>query len=167
MVLRELIFECVKANLYMDPSVLRLSVELHRVLNDMKQGLPVDVPVRAGPFRNRVALAHLNLDLIVPNLLVERLQKLENHLADGLFLLGLEVAHEHLGGELSVRHLAHEHVGHDLGGAPDDSCDLVRLPEVVSDPTELVLEVYEAARARLSIKVVVHYVSVDVRQENV
>ena len=70
----------MKANLYIDPSVLRLFVELNRILNDMKQGLLVDIPVRVRPFRYLIALDHLDLDLIILNLLVERLQKLENHL---------------------------------------------------------------------------------------
>ena len=70
----------MKANLYIDPSVLRLFVELNRILNDMKQGLLVDIPVRVRPFRYLIALDHLDSDLIILNLLVERLQKLENHL---------------------------------------------------------------------------------------
>ena len=58
----------------------------------MEQNLLINIPVSAGPTWHLIALDHLDFDLLILNLVVERGEEFEDHLAQGLGGDGLELA---------------------------------------------------------------------------
>ena len=69
-----------------------VSIELYSILNYVKQSLFINIPISAGPTWHLIALDHLDFDLLVLNLVVERGEEFEDHLAQGLSGDGLELA---------------------------------------------------------------------------
>ena len=122
----KLFFECVETQHNLNYAVLVL-VELDRILDDMKENLLINVPVRARPTWHLIALDYLDFNLFVLNLVVKRGEKFQDHLAKGLGGDRLELADQHLCAELCVGHLTHQHVRHDLRGAPYDPSEVIRL----------------------------------------
>ena len=102
----ELLLEAVEGD--DDANLAKVFVELDCVLQDVEEGLPVDVPVRAGPIRDQVLLHDLCLQILLLHHVVEGLEELEDRLRDGLGLI-LHIARELVHVELGVGHLARHH----------------------------------------------------------
>jgi len=91
-----------------DPDLAIILVELDGVLEDVEEGFSVDVPVGAGPARDKVAFNHLHGQVLLLQGVVEGGKEVKDHLGDGL-LLGFERADELVHVELRMRHLGSDH----------------------------------------------------------
>jgi len=111
---------------YDDFDVAPLGVELDGVLQDVEDDFLVEAPVAAGPLRDQVRLHDRYAQTLLLQRVVERRQKVNQHLRDGR-LRRLEVAHQLVHVRARVRQLRRQHKLQNLGRAPDDTRKVVEL----------------------------------------